>query len=341
MKISTVIKTLVNAIRMRHSILLVGQPGCGKTDSVFQAVVMFIKMFAQKARLIVMHPVVSDPTDFKGFPFPDAAKGIAKFLPFGDLAELLEVPEDEIVVVLLDDLGQAPTSVQAAVMQLILARRINGHKISDNVVFIAATNRHTDRAGVSGILEPVKSRFKAIINVEIDNEDWYSWAIANDQPPENIAFNRFRPEFLSAWKPTPEIKNGPCPRTIANVGCILKAGYPEEAEYELIAGAAGEAYATEMMAFLKVFRSLPDMDLLIKDPLNAPVPTDPAAMIATCSALARKCNKKSAPAIIAYAMRLRPEYSVMLLLDAIKVDPVVQTSVGYDQWIKKYSNVIV
>ncbi len=43
-------------------------------------------------------------------------------------------------VCLLDDLGQAPPAVQAAAMQLLLARRVNGHAVSDHVTFLAATN---------------------------------------------------------------------------------------------------------------------------------------------------------------------------------------------------------
>ncbi len=65
----------------------------------------------------------------------------------------------------IDDLGQATPAVQAAAMQLILARTLNGHRVSDHVVFIAATNRRTDRAGVSGILEPVKSRFATLVEL--------------------------------------------------------------------------------------------------------------------------------------------------------------------------------
>ena len=88
---------------------------------------------------------------------PFVTDGQAEFLPFGDLRALIQADKD--TVFFLDDLGQAPPTVQAAAMQLILARRINGHHVSDSVTFIAATNRKQDKAGVSGILEPVKSRF--------------------------------------------------------------------------------------------------------------------------------------------------------------------------------------
>jgi len=53
-------------------------------------------------------------------------------------------------------------------MQLILGRCINGHKVSDHVTFLAATNKKSDRAGVSGILEPVNSRFAAIVELQYE-----------------------------------------------------------------------------------------------------------------------------------------------------------------------------
>src|SRR3982074_3522327 len=129
--------------------LIVGEPGIGKTDIIGQA------CKAASAQLITMHPVVSDPTDFKGMPWIDSDG--AHFKPFGELMTLITA--NGLTWCFLDDLGQAPQAVQAAAMQLILARRINGHCVSNDVVFIAATNRRQDRAGVSGLLQPLKSPF--------------------------------------------------------------------------------------------------------------------------------------------------------------------------------------
>ena len=58
---------------------------------------------------------------------------MAYFLPYGELHEILHAQEETIFF--LDDLGQATPAVQAACMQLILARRINGHIVSDKVTF--------------------------------------------------------------------------------------------------------------------------------------------------------------------------------------------------------------
>ena len=101
---------LIAAIQHRAPILITGAPGIGKTDIVTHAAE------ASGADLIVSHPVVSDPTDAKGLPWPDTDKRRATFLPFGDLARALEATRP--TVWFLDDLGQAAPSVQDDAMQL-------------------------------------------------------------------------------------------------------------------------------------------------------------------------------------------------------------------------------
>ena len=123
---SSLAKVISMAIRNRRPLLIKGAPGIGKSDIVAQA------CNEAWAKLIIEHPVVSDPTDFKGLPFPSADGQSAHFLPFGSLLEILKYDDEtkekerEVIVYFIDDLGQAPPAVQAAAMQLILARRING-----------------------------------------------------------------------------------------------------------------------------------------------------------------------------------------------------------------------
>jgi len=318
------------------SYLIVGPPGVGKSDIVAQA------CEEAGAKLIISHPVVSDPVDYKGLPFVvESVDGqqTAEFMPFGELLALMraEVP----TVFFLDDLGQAPQSVQAACMQLLLARRINGHRVSDHVIFVGATNRHSDKAGVSGILEPVKSRFTSILHLEPDLEDWVRWANANQQPVEVVAFLRFRPNMLHDFKPSREIVNSACPRTIHNVGKLLTYGVPHEMEYEMITGAAGEAFAAEFLGFLRIFRGLPDPDLVLKSPATADVPEDPATLYALCGALSHRVNDKNFDALVEYANRIPAEFSVLVIKDAVtRDDSLVQTK-AFIAWASKHTNVVI
>ncbi len=324
MKPKEMVETLVTCIKNNMPVLLKGSPGIGKTDIVKQAARI------AGADLIVTHPVVSDPTDYKGMPF--MKDGVAEFMPFGDLRKLINATEKTIFFT--DDLGQAPQSVQAAVMQLILARRINGFPVSDQVVFMAATNRHTDRAGVSGILEPVKSRFMSILELEVDLEDWVVWALAHNLPVPLIAFIRFRPELLHNFKPTIDLTNSPCPRTVAHVGAIVDAKFPGNVEYEMISGATGEGFASEFIGFLKVWREIPLPSSILNDPDSATIPHEPATLYALTGALARIVLPDQMGNLMKYLTRLdQGEFTVLCLRDATRRDENLMSTPEFIKWV--------
>ena len=325
------------AIPQKRNVLVVGGPGVGKSD------IMTDTCKQLGAKLIISHPVVSDPTDYKGMPFVvrSGEDMVAKFLPFSDLQELIHAKE--LTVFFLDDLGQAPSSVQAAVMQLLLARRLNDHIISEHVVFVAATNRRQDKAGVMGILEPVKSRFCTIIELEPELDDWVEWAINHDMPMELIAFVRFRESnnqsVLYNFQPTLDISNGPCPRTIANVGRWMKDGVPKHLEFETFKGAAGEVFATEFLAFLQIARTLPDPDEFVKNPQKEKIPREPSAMFALLGAVAHRLTEANAPNIMKIADMIPAEFSVMLVKDCLTKDKKAITRCKeFIDWSVKYSN---
>jgi hypothetical protein len=319
MKPSILKHKLTKCMKGGLPVLLKGAPGVGKSDVVAQVAAEL------DMDVVLSHPVVSDPTDFKGLPVFD--DGEAKFLPFGDLLQLIEAVRPTIAF--LDDLGQAPACVQAAAMQLILARKINGHEVSKHVVFVAATNRRQDRAGVTGILEPVKSRFATIYELTVDVDDWVTWAFDNKMPSKLIAFTHFRPALLTTFKPTPDIVNSPCPRTFANCGYLINAGLDD---LESLSGAAGEGCAVEMMGFFKYWNQLPNLSSIIADPTNAEIPTEPAALYAVVSGLVEKATSKNIGKIFKYGARLQKEYSILLGRDCIRKDSKLQNTKAFVKW---------
>lgn len=333
MKASQLQTTIAYAIKHKLPILVKGAPGTGKSDIIAQACIQ------AGADLIISHPVVSDPTDYKGLPFPVKDKDEATFLPFGDLLKLIKATKP--TVFFLDDLGQAPMSVQSSVMQLILARRINGHKVSEHVIFLAATNRRQDKAGVMGILEPVKSRFAAIVELEVNIDDWVDWAYQQDMPAELIAFIRYRPNLLHDFKPTADIVNTPCPRTVAYVGNMMKAGMPKGLEYELTSGAAGEGFAAEFIGFLNIYKELPDIPTLIQNPEQAPVPSEPSLLFAICGALVHKAERKNFANILRYANRIPAEFQVLLVKDAIKRNKALSSTPEFSAWAVKHADLVL
>ena len=310
---------LLIAIPAKIKTLIKGKPGICKSAVVEQVIAQL------KWELVMSHPSVADPTDYKGM--PGIVKGEAQFLPFGDMQKLIKAKVP--TVCFIDDLGQAPHSVQAALMQPLHARCLNGHKISEHVVFVGATNDTSHRAGVNSILEPVKSRWDTIVELEANLDDWSTWAFGSGVPPEVIAFLRFRPDLLCKFEATRELTNSPNPRTWEALGKNVKAGL---VSLPVLAGAVGEAAAGEFLGFLRVYKNLPTIDQILHDPQTAPVPTEPSALYAVTAALVRKFTKPNANRCFIYAARLPKERESVLIRDALRVCPELATTQEYTTW---------
>ncbi len=314
---------LSHAIPAKMPVLICSGPGIGKSSIVEQACA------EAQADCIIMHPVVSDPTDFKGMPW--VGDGRATFLPFGDLEQLIHAAK--LTACFIDDLGQATPAVQAAAMQLILARTINGHRVSDQVVFIAATNRRTDRAGVSGILEPVKSRFATLVELTADLNDWCVWAVSAGIAPEVIAFLRFRPELLCAFDPTSDLTNSPLPRTWHQVSKILALDLPRDLQIPVIQGAVGPGAGVEFVSFLRVWSEMVSPDLILTSPDTAAIPTEPSALYAVVTAIAMRVQKDSMTRYCRYLERLcatdKGEFAAVSMKTALARDAKLSNTPAY------------
>jgi len=327
MKASQIIKLAEQTIPAGERILLVGPPGVGKTAVMQQAAE------AAKADFLALHPVVSDPTDFKGLPaVVDAAEGkSAEFLPYGDLWKMIKAPRR--LAVSFEDLGTATNATQAAVMQVIWGGYVGLHKISDLVTFNATTNRRQDRAGVTGLITPLLDRFTTVLTMDFDLDDWSKWAIQNNMPPFLIAFNRFRPDLIGSFDVNSgrDMKKSPTPRSVAGIGRLFNRGI---FDHEIIAGAVGEAYAAEVLGFYKTWSRIPDINEIYLNPNFAPLPEEPDVLFALMAALAHHANESNIEQTVTYLRRLgKPEYGVACIKDAIVKAPEIKRSNAFNKWI--------
>lgn len=334
-----VARSLSRRIAARQPVLLIGAPGVGKTDLVSQAAA------AANADIIVSHPVVADPTDAKGLPFPSADGKSATFLPYGELAQALAATKP--TVWFIDDIGQAAPAVQAAFMQLLLTRRINGHKLPDFITFVAASNRKQDRAGVVGLLEPVKSRFTTIIEVTPDVDSWINWALTAGLPAPLIAFIQlFGDKLLHAPAPTYELINSPSPRTWHNVARLLMSGLDEDpvVAKEELSGAVGLSAATEFINFVTNSTDLPSIEDLLLYPDTVAIPKTLSARWLVVTAVATRATSSNFSALCLLASRLfnegHAELAAYLVRKSIVVNPESANSLTYAKMLSGEMSVL-
>jgi hypothetical protein len=322
---SELFDTLCAFINEGLPLFILGDPGQGKTQITRQA--------AERcdADFVPVFLAMKDPTDIGGYPTlidaPNSQHGKdAIFMPFGDMKKLITAKKKTMCFA--DDLGIAPTIMQGSWMQCVCEREINGHPISDQVVFVSASNLKGGNTGVTRILDPLMNKHAAVVHLKNTFKDWCWWAVKKAHLPyEIVYFVRWVPDVLTAYEPTPDLSQTPTARGLEHCAQIYKSAVPPKVRARLFAGAIGEEYAVKLEGFLKFYKDLPNPDEVIAHPDTAAIPKDPGQIYALGAALANRAKESNIDAIITYANRLTSdpnagaEFSVALVCDSIRKDP--------------------
>lgn len=325
MKPTHVEKSLKLLIKCQQPIFLWGPPGVGKSQVVKQ-ITEDLELECTDVRAVLL-----DPVDLRGLPHINNERAHWATPDF--------LPQTGKGVLFLDELNAAPPLVQAACYQLVLDRKIGEYTLPEGWAVVAAGNRESDRAVTHRMPSALANRF-VHIEFEADIDDWSAWALHNGIMGEVIAFLRFRPVLLHQMDQT-DAKAFPSPRAWAFASRILEQNPGSQLEYELLAGTVGEGAATELLGFLRIFRSLPTPEAILMNPEGAQVPDDPAALYALCGALAPKANENTFGRMITYARKMPAEFSVLLVRDAINHAPEVQNTRAFVQWSTENQDVLI
>lgn len=316
MKPSGVASSLLLLVDARQPVFIWGAPGIGKSDVVRQVAK------AKNVPLKDIRALLLDPVDLRGLPFLSEDKQAKWATP--DF-----LPRDGEGILFLDELNSAAAMVQASCYQLVLDRKLGDYTLPDGWAIVAAGNRESDRGVTTRMPTPLRNRFTHL-QFEVDMQEWCEWAIRTSIRPEVIAFIRFRPDLLSVFDR--DANAFPSPRSWAFVSKILKSTPAPGVEHELIAGTVGDGAATEFSAFLATFRNLPNIDAILMNPQQEPVPGNAAAQFAVAGALSHCATDINFDRICTYLDRMPTEFSVMCVRDASLRQPDVRHTPAYIKW---------
>ncbi len=315
--------TLALLVEARQPCIVWGPPGCAKSQIAQQVA-------AEAGRAYIdVRALLLDPVDLRGIPWRDASDRTRwappSFLPPSD--------DPGRFLINLEELPSAVPTVQAALYQLVLDRRVGEYELPDGASLIACGNRESDRGVAHRMPTPLASRF-VHLEIRVDAADWCAWGAANGIAPEVLFFIQLRPELLHDFDPRSKEKAFASPRTWEFVSNIVQRrnGLDPAAERALFRGAVGEAAAMEFAAFLRIWRELPHPRAVIDDPANAEVPENASALIALCGSLYRLASDVTLDAIVTYATRLRREVGEFLVGSCIRRDPALQRSPAFIRW---------
>jgi hypothetical protein len=81
-----------------------------------------------------------------------------------------------------------------------------------------------------------------------------------------------------------------------------------------------------------MFRELPNIDAILLNPLQEPVPENAASQYAIASALARCASDTNFDRVCLYLNRLPTEFRVLCVRDATLRAPAIRSMAGYTKW---------
>ncbi|MFE3505964.1 AAA family ATPase [Kitasatospora sp. NPDC059160] len=282
------LEALTLAVAADLPVLLWGEPGIGKTAALNQLAE------ALDLPLTTVIASVHEPSDFSGLPVvgDDPAQQGIPLAPPDWAVRLVRAGHG---LLFLDELSTAPPAVQAALLRLVLERRIGSLQLPPGVRIVAAANPRSSAADGWELSAPLANRFVHLQWVH-DHEVvvrglggvWPVATLPELDPAELSAAVGFarravcelltvRPELVHRL-PTSETRRGgawPSPRswdmTLRLIAFATAAGSSREVLSLLVRGTVGDGPGLELMASMDRM-DLPDPELLLADPAAAVLP---------------------------------------------------------------------
>jgi hypothetical protein len=284
----TQLEALTLAVAADLPVLLWGEPGIGKTAALTQLAASL------DLPLTTVIASVHEPSDFSGLPVvgDDPAEQGVPMAPPDWAVRLVRAGRG---LLFLDELSTAPPAVQAALLRLVLERRIGALQLPPGVRIVAAANPRSSAADGWELSPPLANRFVHLqwthdheVVVRGLGGTWPRATLprlAPERLPEAVDFARravcgllaARPALVHRL-PSGETRRGgpwPSPRSWDMTLCLIAfataAGSSRDVLSLLVRGTVGDGPGLELLASLDRM-DLPDPETLLADPAGAELP---------------------------------------------------------------------
>ncbi|MFJ7036713.1 AAA family ATPase [Streptomyces rochei] len=282
------LEALTLAVAADLPVLLWGEPGIGKTAALTQ--------LAESLDLPLTTVIASvhEPSDFSGLPIvgdDPAAQGV----PMAPPQWAVRLVRAGRGLLFLDELSTATPAVQAALLRVVLERRVGSLRLPPGVRIVAAANPRASAADGWELSPPLANRFVHLywthdpeVVVRGLGGVWPRAELPRldaRRLPEAVAsarravcgFLEARPTLIHRL-PNSEARRGgawPSPRSWEAALTLLAFGTAASVSRDVLAllvrGAVGDGAGLELLAHLDRM-DLPDPEILLADPAAAVLP---------------------------------------------------------------------
>jgi MoxR-like ATPase len=282
------LSALMLAVMADLPVLLWGEPGIGKTAAMAQLSADL------DLPLTTVIASVHEPSDFSGLPVigDDPAEQGVPMAPPDWAVRMVRTGRG---LLFLDELSTAPPAVQAALLRLVLERRVGALRLPPAVRIVAAANPRSSAADGWELSPPLANRFVHLqwtyehdVVVRGLGGTWPRTVLPRldrERIPDAVSFARRAVcAFLSARPtlvhrmPTDEARRGgpwPSPRSWEMALRLLAFATAADVSRDVLSivvkGTVGDGPGLELLASLDRL-DLPDPEQLLADPVAAELP---------------------------------------------------------------------
>jgi hypothetical protein len=201
------------------------------------------------------------------------------------------------IILFMDELNSAAPSVQAAAYQLVLNRKVGTYELPENVVMVAAGNRETDKGVSYRMPSPLANRF-VHLEMTVDWDDYFDWAVENSIHPDVIGYLTFSKKDLYDFDPKSSSRAFATPRSWSFVSELLTDDDVDtDTLTDLISGSVGEGLAVKFMAHRKHASKMPNPQDILSGKVKKMDSKEISAMysltVSLCYELKDACDKKA------------------------------------------------
>ena len=341
---------LIAAIGETNTILLKGEKGIGKS-SIMKMLPEYLGPEYEYAYFDMGNKSEGDTA----IPFPDKERKVMEFF----INTALKLHTGRPVVIMLDEFGKAPRSIQNMMHTLL---EVDNKRIQDtflpkgSIVFLT-TNLSEEGLGDT-LLDHSLDRLTVVEVRKATAAEWLPWAAENGIHPAMLAWVNETPTVLASFRDddfdpdnayvyNPKRVQGKfiTPRSLELGSNVMwkRDKISKNALTCALIGTIGTAGANDIASFLAYQDEIPTRESIIKTPESAAIPASTGALVTLLFNLERAVDAETITPIMKYVKRLEEEYQAVFctaLARSKSKQKIAFTNKAFTDWARENQDIL-
>lgn len=341
---------VIAAIGKTNTILLKGEKGIGKS-SIMKMLPEYLGPGYEYAYFDMGNKSEGDTA----IPFPDKERKVMEFF----INTALKLHSGKPVVIMLDEFGKAPRSIQNMMHTLLEVdnKRIQDTMLPEGSIVFLTTNLSEEGLGDT-LLDHSIDRLTVMEVRKANAEEWLPWAAENGIHPALIAWVNQTPTVLASFRDDDFDTDNPyvynpkrvqgkfiTPRSL-ELGSNVIWGRDKMTHNALtcaLVGTIGTAGANDIADYLTYQDEIPTRESILASPETASIPESKGAQITLLFNLERAVTAETITPIMKYVRRLEEEEQAVFctaLARSKSKQSIAFTNKAFTDWARENQDIL-